>query len=159
MKIFLRIIIFTLFMASKTIAAQDILGYLNKGKVNFREGPNENHAILWTYTCPGWPVKILRTYEYWCYVEDFMGAKGWVKRTLLGVKPTYLVLKPKHLYKEASVQSPLVATLEKSVIVQSCDQEAKGSWIKVRVYTRDRKEIKGWINHDNLWPKISHKIP
>lgn len=149
----LRWLIMGLNIFSEIQAHQTSIGFLAQEKVNFREGPDANHAILWTYRSPGWPVKILRTYGYWCYVEDFLGAKGWVKRNLLRLQPAYLVLRQKKLHKDPSLQSPLVATLEKGVIVQADKNERQGRWMKVRVYTRDKRDLKGWIEHENLWPK------
>lgn len=46
--------------------------------VNMRVGPGQDYAIRFVYHRQGLPIKVLRGYQGWFYVEDADGARGWM---------------------------------------------------------------------------------
>ncbi|PPE03502.1 ribonuclease HI [Holospora curviuscula] len=121
--------------------------YLKAKRVYWRAGPGSEHAVLWSYTCPGWPVFIRKRWSYWCQVEDVKGAIGWVHGNLLTFRRVAFILYMKTpLRVEPSVSSAIKAYLQKGVLAFCLKQE--GPWVYVRLL---KEHYEGWVYDQHIW--------
>lgn len=119
---------------------------LKAGRVNVRQGPSSDQAILWTYVREGLPVEVIAEYDTWRRIRDRTGETGWVRQQLVSGRRTVVVMgqdnapmtaKPGSLDKVVALAAPgLVAEL------QTC----KGQWCEVSARGYD-----GYISRDRLW--------
>jgi SH3-like domain-containing protein len=119
---------------------------LKAGRVNVRQGPSPDHAIIWTYVREGLPVEVIAEYDTWRRIRDQSGETGWVRQQLVSGKRTVVVTgqanvpmvsKPGQPEKVVAFAAPgLVAHL------QAC----KGSWCEVSARGYD-----GFVPRDRLW--------
>jgi len=119
---------------------------LEYNTINARNGPGEDHRILWTWRAKGMPVEVIAETASWRRVRGPDGAAAWVhKRGLDGslmvmrVKPAAVALlaEPKAGAKVTAWLRPnAVATLEKS----------EGDWRKVKASGRS-----GWVQAGEVW--------
>ena len=125
--------------------------YLKAKRVYWRSGPGSEHAVLWSYTCPGWPVFIRKRWSYWCQVEDVKGAVGWVHGNLLAFRRVVFVLCMKTPLRIApSMSSAVKAYLQKGVLALCLKQE--GQWFRVRLL---KEGYEGWVHAEHVWnPKV-----
>ena len=59
-----------------------------------RTGPGEDYAIRFVYHRQHLPVKVLRSYQGWYFVEDNQGARGWMMGRFL-TKPVGAIVSGK----------------------------------------------------------------
>jgi len=59
--------------------------------VNMRMGPGEDYAIRFVYHRQNMPIKALRAWQGWYFVEDSDGARGWIMMRFLNKTHTGLV--------------------------------------------------------------------
>jgi SH3-like domain-containing protein len=119
---------------------------LEYNEINARNGPGEDHRILWTWYARGMPVEVIAETSDWRRVRGPDGAAGWVhKRGLIGtqavmrVKPGQVALlaEPREGARVVAWLNPkAVATLE----------TAEGDWRKVKAGGR-----KGWVKASEVW--------
>jgi SH3-like domain-containing protein len=119
---------------------------LEYNEINARNGPGEDHRILWTWRARGMPVEVIAETSDWRRVRGPDGAPAWVhKRGLVGdqavmrVKPGQVALlaEPRHDAKVTAWLNPkAVAALEK----------ADGDWRQVKAGGR-----KGWVRASEVW--------
>lgn len=119
---------------------------LEYNTINARNGPGEDHRILWTWRAKGMPVEVIAETADWRRVRGPDGSVAWVhKRGLDGslmvmrVKPTPVALlaEPKAGAKVTAWLRPnAVATLEKS----------EGEWRRVKASGRG-----GWVPAAEVW--------
>jgi SH3-like domain-containing protein len=123
---------------------------LKAKEVNWRAGPGHEHAVLWIYKSPRWPVVIEKKYEHWYYVQDWLGTKGWVHGPMLSFRPTVLVtLDMVALHKKPCPSSRVLAYLKKGVLggVQKRDK----AWVYITLFEHN---IRGWVHQKVLWPTL-----
>ena len=114
---------------------------LKVSKVHLREGPGKEYAVLETYFCKGLPVKILREYENWVYIEDYEKSRGWIHISMLVRKPFIMVLDAKSsLHQKPIENSAVIAYLEKGIIAKVC--RIKENWAYVKLLGIP---YQGWI--------------
>lgn len=119
---------------------------LEYNTINARNGPGEDHRILWTWRAKGMPVEVIAETSDWRRVRGPDGSVAWVhKRGLDGslmvmrVKPTPVALlaEPKAGAKVTAWLRPnAVAVLEKS----------EGDWRRVKASGRG-----GWVQAGEVW--------
>jgi len=124
---------------------------LGSSKVNWRTGPGPDHDLAWCYESPGWPVIVLKKFENWYYISDFLGAKGWVKGSMLRFKPTLLILQDTILYAHPEHKARKRAKLLKGAIVRYVKSN-DSLWLYVMI---PEKNLRGWISSHASWPKIT----
>jgi SH3-like domain-containing protein len=64
---------------------------LKSDRVNVRQGPSRDHAVVWTFTRAGLPVEITAEFETWRRIRDQEGSEGWVQQGLLSGRRTAVV--------------------------------------------------------------------
>jgi SH3-like domain-containing protein len=63
---------------------------LKSGEVNARNGPGEDHRILWVWRVKGLPLKVIAETREWRRVEDPDGGKAWVKLQMVDGRRTVI---------------------------------------------------------------------
>ena len=126
---------------------------LAKDTVNWREGPGIHHGQKFVFKkAQSWPVIIQREKDGWCFVEDYLGRTGWVKKKMLHIHHTALTKQddvPVHATKDSSHK---LCFLEKGCVVHFVNQNKNDkAWSMVQVKTPGGK-IKGWVRSCHLWP-------
>jgi SH3-like domain-containing protein len=119
---------------------------LKAGRVNVRQGPSPDHAILWTYVREGLPVEVVAEFDTWRRIRDQSGEMGWVRQQMISGRRTVVVTsganvpivsKPGQADKVVALAAPgLVAQL------QAC----AGNWCEVSARGYD-----GFVPRDRLW--------
>ncbi|ETZ06795.1 ribonuclease H [Holospora obtusa F1] len=121
--------------------------YLKAKRVYWRAGPGSEHSVLWSYTCPGWPVFIRKRWSYWCQIEDIKGARGWVHGNLLAFRRVVFVLyQQTPLRSHPSASGAIKAYLQKGVLGLCLKEEE--NWIYVRLL---RERYEGWVYVQHVW--------
>lgn len=117
---------------------------LGSDEANMRQGPSQNHAVLWIYHRDGLPLRVIGESGHWRKVEDSDGVKGWFHKALLSGKRTVLVTEKVQLRELAAENAQLVAILEKGVIgrLQACTQ----NWCEVQI-----QGLTGWLPKPAIW--------
>jgi len=123
---------------------------LKSDKVNVRNGPSTDQAIIWVFSRAGLPVEVIAESDNWRRVRDSEGADGWVFHSLLSARRTVLVMpwskgeESVPLYSSKSTGSRPVAALQSGVLgnVLDCD----GKWCHLSV-----DDYSGYVQQDKLW--------
>lgn len=119
---------------------------LKSGTVNLREGPSENHRILWEYKRRHLPVEITAEFDNWRRVRDRDGVTGWVHKAVLDGERFVIIIARSNvaLLEEPDAGSAVVAWLEPEVIarIESC----RGIWCEVEV-----QAYVGYVPRAELW--------
>lgn len=119
---------------------------LEYNTINARNGPGEDHRILWTWRAKGMPVEVIAETSDWRRVRGPDGAPAWVhKRGLDGslmvmrVKPT-----PVALLAEPKAGARVTAWLRPNAIAAL--EKSEGDWRKVKASGRG-----GWVPAAEVW--------
>jgi SH3-like domain-containing protein len=87
----------TLLMASTVASAQDkkppYWASIASGQAMMRTGPARNYPGTWLYQRRDLPIRVLKTYPNWRFIEDPDGTQGWMLVTLLSDRRTAIVRK------------------------------------------------------------------
>ncbi|MBH5322743.1 hypothetical protein I5L03_09105 [Erythrobacter sp. JGD-13] len=135
---------------SAPAAAQDVeLPYwasISAEEANMRAGASEVYPIEWIYERPGLPVKVIRLYQGWRYIEEPDGTRGWMFSGLLSTKRTAIVTGDEAvpMREAASDQSAMRWNLEPGVIGEL--GECSENWCLL-----DVEGHQGWVAMDHLW--------
>ncbi|MBS0248235.1 MAG: SH3 domain-containing protein [Proteobacteria bacterium] len=116
---------------------------------NVRAGPGRGYRILWTFVRRSLPVEVTAEYGHWRRIRDWDGKEGWIHGALIsgrrfGVVAPWSASPTVPMRDEASVTAPIVAYLQRKVLVKidSCD----GKWCEVDVKSR-----RGYVRQTRLW--------
>lgn len=95
----------------------------------------------------GMPVEIVLTYGEWTKVRDAGGDLSWVESRQLSNKRMVVVTAANaRLRASADDAAPVVATVERGVLLELADPVASG-WIKVR----HRDGVTGFVKATEVW--------
>lgn len=61
------------------------------GQAMLRTGPGRNYPGTWLYQRRDLPIRVLKIFPHWRYIEDPDGTRGWMLVTLLSDRRTALV--------------------------------------------------------------------
>lgn len=96
----------------------------------------------------GYPVEVIVNLGEWIKIRDHFGALSWVQGKQLSAKRTALVLADQTEIRQLdNEQSPLVATVEKDVVLEVLTPTAKNGWVKVK----HKDGITGYIQTHAVW--------
>lgn len=128
---------------------------LGKNIVNCREGPGPHCQTISIFKkANSWPVIIEREKDGWCFIQDYLGRNGWVKKKMLSMR--YIVLTKDDdvkVYRRSRVNSAVCCVLRKGCYALCRGQKKKDIlWLNVEVDTSSGKKIKGWVQACHLWP-------
>lgn len=96
----------------------------------------------------GYPVEVIVNLGEWIKVRDHYGALSWILGKQLSLKRTVLVIGGKAEIRQLdSDTSPLLATLEKDVVVEVVSTNSQNGWIKIK----HRDGITGFVRVSQVW--------
>jgi SH3-like domain-containing protein len=96
----------------------------------------------------GYPVEVIVNLGEWIKVRDHYGALSWIQGKYLSTKRTVLVIGGKAEIRQLdSDTSPLLATLEKDVVVEVVSTNSQNGWIKIK----HRDGITGFVRVSQVW--------
>lgn len=95
----------------------------------------------------GYPVEIIVNLGDWLKVRDQLGGLSWIEAKSLSAKRTVLVLAKTDIKLREDAVSPMLATVEKDVVLEFISLGSKGGWVKVK----HRDGIVGFVQAINLW--------
>jgi SH3-like domain-containing protein len=95
-----------------------------------------------------YPVEIIVNLGDWIKVRDAQGGISWVEAKQLSSKRTVMVnINHAEIRQSAQASSALMATLEKSVVLEVVDLKLNNGWLKVK----HRDGIVGYILISSTW--------
>jgi SH3-like domain-containing protein len=119
---------------------------LKSGRVNVRQGPSPDHAILWTYVREGLPVEVIAEFDTWRRIRDQSGDTGWVRQQMISGRRTVVVTGTANVPIVAKPgQSDRVVALAAPGLVAQL-QVCTGKWCEVSA-----RGYEGFVPRDKLW--------
>lgn len=112
---------------------------LRANKVNLRAGPGQRFPILWVYFRRGMPVRVLRDFDVWRYVEFPDKEKGWVMQTMLSAKRTFWIPENNAEIKKGDVSKHEILSDD------------------IKVKSSDSKIVQR-LPQERLWPMKKHHV-
>jgi SH3-like domain-containing protein len=116
------------------------------GEAMLRTGPGKNYPGVWLYKRRDLPIRVLRVYPNWRYIEDPDGVRGWMLVTLLSDRRTAMVRgdEPRPIHEQADGGSRVAYTAEPGVVGRISD--CGGGWCRIQVGPRE-----GHIRTTDIW--------
>ncbi len=139
--------VFSLFFLTAT-AVQAVEYVSIKGDtINVRTGPGTNYQV-YMELFKGYPLRVVATQGDWLKISDYERDTGWIHRSLVEKNNTVIVngKKAVNMRAEPSTNSPIIATVERGVILTRL--ETSGKWLKVK----HSSGMIGWIYKPLIWP-------
>ncbi len=114
--------------------------------VNMRTGPGEDYGIRFVYRRQHLPVKVLRTWGGWYFVEDPDGTRGWMMMRFVSREQTALIngRRPVEMHAGPGETTPLLWKLAPGVIGKLGD--CKERWCRL-----DVDHHAGYVPAERLW--------
>jgi SH3-like domain-containing protein len=95
----------------------------------------------------GYPVEIIVNLGDWIKVRDQLGSLSWIESKSLSPKRTVLALMKTDIKSSEDITSPMVASVEKDVVLELVSPTIKNGWVKVK----HRDGFVGFVQVVNLW--------
>lgn len=95
----------------------------------------------------GYPVEIIVNLGEWVKVRDQLGSLSWIESKALTTKRTLLVLVKTEIKASEDAASPMLATVEKDVVLELVAQGSKAGWVKVK----HRDGVVGFVQAIHVW--------
>ncbi len=120
---------------------------VKKDNVNVRTGPGMDNPVFMELF-KGYPLKVLGGKGDWLNVSDYENDAGWIASELTEKRDTVIVSAGSrvNLRSQPSTKSPIVAILERGVILTRISNE--GDWARV---SHDSGH-EGWVHKTLVWP-------
>lgn len=120
---------------------------VTKDNVNVRTGPGTNNPV-YMELFEGYPLKVVKRSGEWAQISDFEGDSGWIHKSLIGTNNTVIINAKKSVNMRSgpSTKSPVVADVERGVILKKVGQQ--GKWLQLR----HSSGTVGWVYKPLLWP-------
>jgi SH3-like domain-containing protein len=94
-----------------------------------------------------YPVEIIVNLGDWVKVRDQQGSLSWIENKFLSAKRTVLVIEKTDIKSTENANAPLLATVEKDVVLEMLSPIIKNGWVKVK----HRDGIIGFVQASALW--------
>lgn len=119
---------------------------LKAGRVNVRQGPSSDHAILWTYVREGLPVEVIAEYDTWRRIRDRSGETGWVRQQLISGRRMVVVTGSDNvpITAKPGILDNVVAFAAPGLVAEL--QACQGFWCEVSARGYD-----GFVPRGRLW--------
>ncbi|HAJ48315.1 MAG TPA: hypothetical protein DCL54_17205 [Alphaproteobacteria bacterium] len=119
---------------------------IKASKVNVRQGPSRDHALLWTYVRAGVPVEVIAEFDNWRRIRDRSGETGWVLQQMVSSKRTVIVQGHDNVPITSAPGAPkdVVAFAAPGLIAQL--QSCKAQWCEIEARGYD-----GFVPRGRLW--------
>ena len=116
------------------------------GEAMMRTGPGRNFPGVWLYKRRDLPIRVLRVYPSWRYVEDPDGVRGWMLVSLLSDRRTAIVKgsEPRPIHARPDEGSRVRYNAQPGVVgrIEDCSQ----GWCHFKVGSRE-----GYIRTTDMW--------
>jgi SH3-like domain-containing protein len=120
---------------------------VNVPKAILYDAPSLEASKLFLLTS-GYPVEVIVNLGEWIKIRDHYGALSWIQGKQLSPKRMALVLETQvDIRQSEDEQSPLVATVEKDVVLEVLTPLAKNGWVKVK----HKDGLTGYIQATAVW--------
>ena len=111
------------------------------------DAPSANAKKLYIVSL-GYPVEVIVNLGDWLKVRDSQGGLNWIETKVLATKRTVLVtVDHAEIKQSTAASSVLVAIVEKDVVLDLLEANAKDGWLKVH----HRDGITGYILTTSVW--------
>ena len=121
-------------------------GSIASGEAMMRTGPGRNFPGVWLYKRRDLPIRVLRLYPNWRYVEDPDGVRGWMLVSLLSARRTAIVrgTEPRPIHAKPDETSRVRYNAQPGVVgrVEDC----KDNWCHFQAGQRE-----GYIRVTDIW--------
>ena len=147
--------------------------YNLKKKTDVRFSPSQESPVKFSLYRK-LPIKIIRKYQDWCFIQESEGEQGWVPENMVFQGSMVLVTKNTFLKREKDSTSSSLTLFSKIISVfksiflkkekesdfSNLAQISKGVLVKLKecqgtmclVETKiGRKTLKGWVSREALW--------
>lgn len=115
-------------------------------EMNARQGPGEDHKILWVWRAKGMPLQVVAENSDWRRVQGPDGVPAWVRKQ--GVTGRRMVIRTLQgdlpMLEEPKAGSKVVAYL-KSGAIAALDKSDKG-WSRIKA-----GGVSGWVPDAEVW--------
>lgn len=95
----------------------------------------------------GYPVEIIVNLGDWLKVRDQLGSLSWIESKSLSTNRMALVLATTDIKVSEDINSAMLATVEKDVVLELVSPSIKNGWVKVK----HRNGIIGYVQVVSLW--------
>jgi len=124
---------------------------IQSDEVNLRTGPGRRYPIEWVYHKEGLPLEITAEFDVWRHVRDFEGSEGWVHKSTLSGKRTFIVTDQNaNIYKSPKITSHIIANTDQKVVGKIILCEI--SWCEIKI-----NDYKGYMQKLSFWGTYSHE--
>ena len=117
---------------------------LKKNIVNLRWNASLDAPIHFIYQKKGLPVLIINEHGNWKKIRDVGGTEGWIHRSMLSNKKTFINKKKQNLIKYLEKKDLVIAIVNKDVVGRIVKCENHYCLVKIKGY-------KGWLEKEFLW--------
>jgi SH3-like domain-containing protein len=119
---------------------------LKSGEVNARNGPGEDHRILWVWRVRGMPLEVVAESRDWRKVRGPDGATAWVKKQLVDGGRSVIRTRPGDLPLRAEPRgdSRIVAYLRSGAV--AAQLKAEKGWSRLQA-----GGVRGWAPQSEVW--------
>ena len=116
------------------------------GRAMMRTGPGQTYPGTWLYTRRDLPIRVLRVYHDWRYIEDPGGTKGWMLVSLLSDQRTAIVTGEGYADLRESPDAGSAVRFRAEVNVVGRISRCASNWCYFDVHGRG-----GYVRTDRLW--------
>lgn len=95
----------------------------------------------------GYPLEIIVDLGAWVKVRDQQGGLSWIESKNLASKRTVLVTTAAEIKASENIDSALVASIEKDVVLELVSPKIKNGWVNVK----HRDGATGYIQSSAIW--------
>ena len=116
------------------------------GEAMMRTGPGRNFPGVWLYKRRDLPIRVLRVYPNWRYIEDPDGVRGWMLVTLLSDRRTAIVrgTEPRPIHAKPDEGSRVRYRAQPGVVGRI--EDCSAGWCHIQMGQRD-----GYIRSTDMW--------
>jgi len=117
------------------------------GQAMMRTGPGRNFPGVWLYQRRDLPIRVLRVFPNWRYIEDPDGVRGWMLVTLLSDRRTAIVrgTQPRPLYAKPDEGSRVTFRVEGGVVGRVDD--CSSGWCRLEL----AGGRSGYVHVTDIW--------
>ena len=127
-----------------SLAAAPTMASLKAKRAYVRTGPGKCYPIKWILIHPTTPLKIIEAFDVWRHVEDPLGGRGWIHKSLLWPKPFVYVTKDTFLRTAPHESAPPRARVEKGAFLLLRRSDA--GWLYV-----SGDGFRGYVPQEACW--------
>lgn len=119
---------------------------LKFGEVNARNGPGEDHRILWVYRAKGLPVQVVAETREWRKVCDPDGQTAWVRSRVTDGRRSVMRTASDRLALHAAPKAEARITAYLNGRSVAALDKCKDGWCRLKT-----PQAKGWVSQSEVW--------